>query len=223
MTPIEKPKTETPPLSMDTFLQGIWRENPVLVMMLGMCPTMAVTNSLGNALGMGLATTFVLIGSNALVSMLRKLVPGTVRIATYIVIIASFTTVVDYAIQGISLALYSALGAFIQLIVVNCIILGRAEAYASRRPVLHSVVNAGGVGIGFTLGLVMLGGVRELLGSGTLLGLPVFGPGFQPWVIMLLPPGGFFVLGAWLLLLNWLRGRQPGASPTPAPVHSHGR
>ena len=223
MTPTEKTKTETPPLSMDTFLQGIWRENPVLVMMLGMCPTMAVTNSLGNALGMGLATTFVLIGSNALVSMLRKRVPGTVRIATYIVIIASFTTVVDYAIQGISLALYSALGAFIQLIVVNCIILGRAEAYASRRPVLHSMVNAGGVGIGFTLGLVLLGGVRELLGSGSLLGFPVFGPGFQPWVIMLLPPGGFFVLGTWLLLFNWLRGRQPGVAPTPAPVHDHGR
>ena len=222
-TPIEKPMPDAPPLTMDTFLQGIWRENPVLVMMLGMCPTMAVTNSLRNALGMGLATAFVLIGSNALVSMLRKLVPGTVRIATYIVIIASFTTVVDYAIQGISLALYNALGAFIQLIVVNCIILGRAEAYASRRPVLHTVVNAGGIGIGFTLGLVMLGGVRELLGSGTLLGISVFGAGFQPWVIMLLPPGGFFVLGAWLLLLNWLRGRQPGAAPTPAPVHNHGR
>jgi len=216
------PPDQTPPLTLDTFLQGIWRENPVLVMMLGMCPTMAVTNSLRNALAMGLATLFVLIGSNALVSMLRKLVPGTVRIATYIVIIASFTTVVDYAIQAISLTLYGALGAFIQLIVVNCIILGRAEAYASRRPLLHSVVNAGGVGIGFTLGLVMLGGVRELLGSGTLLGFPVFGASFQPWVIMLLPPGGFFVLGAWLLLLNWLRGRQPGTTPTPAPVHSHG-
>ena len=172
---------------------------------------------------MGLASAFVLIGSSALVSMLRKLVPDTVRIATYIVIIASFTTVVDYAIQAISLTLYGALGAFIQLIVVNCIILGRAEAYASRRPLLHSVVNAGGVGIGFTLGLAMLGGVRELLGSGTLLGFPVFGAGFQPWVVMLLPPGGFFVLGAWLLLLNWLRGRQPGASATAIPVHDHGR
>lgn len=214
---------QTPPLTLDTFLQGIWRENPVLVMMLGMCPTMAVTNSLRNALAMGLATLFVLIGSNALVSMLRSLVPGTVRIATYIVIIASFTTVVDYAIQAISLTLYGALGAFIQLIVVNCIILGRAEAFASRRPLLHTVVNAGGVGIGFTLGLVMLGGVRELLGSGTLLGFPVFGTNFQPWVIMLLPPGGFFVLGAWLLLLNWWRGRQPDAAPTPTPVHSHGR
>lgn len=213
---------QPPPLTMDTFLSGVWRENPVLVMMLGMCPTMAVTNSLRNALAMGLASTFVLIGSSALVSMLRKLVPDTVRIATYIVIIASFTTVVDYAIQAISLALYAALGAFIQLIVVNCIILGRAEAYASRRPLPHSVINAAGVGIGFTLGLSMLGGVRELLGSGTLLGFQVFGAGFQPWVIMLLPPGGFFVLGAWLLLLNWLRGRQPGTA-TVIPVHDHGR
>ena len=221
--PTGNPLPEVPPLTMDTLLQGVWRENPTLVMMLGMCPTMAVTNSLRNALAMGLATAFVLIGSNALVSMVRKLVPGTVRIATFIVIIASFTTVVDYAIQGISLALYNALGAFIQLIVVNCIILGRAEAYAARRPVLHSVVNAGGVGIGFTLGLVMLGGVRELLGSGSLLGVPIFGPGFQPWVIMLLPPGGFFVLGSWLLLLNWLRGRRPGASPASVPVHNHGR
>jgi electron transport complex protein RnfE len=215
------PAGDAPPLTLDTFMQGIWRENPVLVMMLGMCPTMAVTNSLRNALAMGLATTFVLIGSNALVSMLRRFVPGSVRIATFIVIIASFTTVVDYAIQAISLTLYAALGAFIQLIVVNCIILGRAEAYAARRPVLHTVINATGVGIGFSLGLVMLGGVRELFGNGTLLGVPIFGPGFQPWVIMLLPPGGFFVLGAWLLVLNALRARprEPAASTT---VHSHG-
>jgi electron transport complex protein RnfE len=194
-----------PPLSVDTFLQGIWRENPVLVMMLGMCPTMAVTVSVRNALGMGLATAFVLVGSNVLVSLLRRLVPDAVRIATYIVIIAAFVTVVDYIIQGVSLALYNALGAFIQLIVVNCIILGRAEAYASKRPVLHTVVNATGVGLGFTLGLVMLGGVRELFGSGTLLGVALFGADFQPWVVMVLPPGGFFVLGGWLLFISWLR------------------
>jgi electron transport complex protein RnfE len=147
-----------------------------------------VTNSLRNALAMGLATTFVLIGSNTLVSMLRRFVPGSVRIATFIVIIASFTTVVDYAIQAISLTLYGALGAFIQLIVVNCIILGRAEAYAARRPVL--------------------------------LGVQIFGPGFQPWVIMLLPPGGFFVLGAWLLVLNALRARPRDTATST--VHSHG-
>lgn len=197
-----------PPLTVDTFLQGIWRDNPVLVMLLGMCPTMAVTVSVRNALAMGLATLFVLVGSNLLVSLLRRVVPGAVRIATYIVIIAAFVTVVDYAIQAISLALYNALGAFIQLIVVNCIILGRAEAYASRRPVLHTVVNASGVGLGFTLGLLMLGSVRELFGSGTLLGVPIFGEHFQPWVVMVLPPGGFFVLGGWLLLINWLRERR---------------
>jgi electron transport complex protein RnfE len=211
-----------PPLTADTFLSGIWRDNPVLVMMLGMCPTMAVTVSVKNSLAMGLATTFVLMGSNVLVSMLRRVVPGAVRIATYVVIIASFTTVVDYAIQAISLTLYGALGAFIQLIVVNCIILGRAEAYASKRPVLHTLVNSAGVGLGFTLGLLLLGGVRELLGAGTLLGLPVFGKQFQPWVIMVLPPGGFFVLGAWLLLFSWLRSRNPDASPRRVTVHSHG-
>lgn len=216
------PTGQQPPLTLDTFLQGIWRDNPVLVLMLGMCPTMAVTNSVQNSLAMGLATTFVLIGSNALVSLLRKLVPGAVRIATYIVIIAAFTTVVDYAIQGVSLALYNALGAFISLIVVNCIILGRAEAYASKRPVLHTVVNAAGMGIGFTLGLVMLGSVREILGSGSFLGVALFGAGFQPWVIMVLPPGGFFVLGAWLLLFSWLRRRKPKSSTLSVAVRSHG-
>jgi len=216
------PSDQQPPLTLDTFMQGIWRDNPVLVMLLGMCPTMAVTNSVQNSLAMGLATSFVLIGSNALVSMLRKLVPSAVRIATYIVIIATFTTVVDYVIQGISLTLYSALGAFIQLIVVNCIILGRAEAYASKRPVLHSVVNAAGMGIGFTLGLVMLGSVREILGSGSFLGVALFGAGFQPWVIMVLPPGGFFVLGTWLLLFGWLRSRNPKSSPRRVTVHNHG-
>jgi electron transport complex protein RnfE len=216
------PTDQQPPLTLDTFLQGIWRDNPVLVLMLGMCPTMAVTNSVQNSLAMGLATTFVLIGSNALVSMLRKLVPGAVRIATYIVIIAAFTTVVDYAIQGISLALYSALGAFISLIVVNCIILGRAEAYASKRPVLHTVVNAAGMGIGFTLGLVMLGSVREILGSGSFLGVALFGADFQPWVIMVLPPGGFFVLGTWLLLFSWLRHRKLKSSTLSVAVRSHG-
>jgi len=219
--PTPTPGSENPPLTLDTFLQGIWRDNPVLVMLLGMCPTLAVTNSLRNALAMGLATTFVLVGSNALVSTIRRWVPGNVRIATFIVIIASFTTVVDYTIQAISLTLYGALGAFIQLIVVNCIILGRAEAYAARQPVLHSVVNATGVGIGFTLGLVMLGSVRELFGNGSLLGFPIFGPGFQPWVVMVLPPGGFFVLGAWLLVLNALRGGQRDTASS-TPVHSHG-
>ena len=204
MSPAEK----QPPLNVDTFLSGVWRENPILVMLLGMCPTLAVTNSAVNALAMGAATTFVLIGSGALVSLMRRLVPGTVRIATYIVIIATFVTVVDYAIQGISLALYEALGAFIQLIVVNCIILGRAEAYASKHPLPHAVVNAAGVGAGFTLGLLLLGSVREILGAGARFGVPLFGEHFQPWVVMLLPPGGFFVLGMWLLIFSWRREQR---------------
>lgn len=217
MTPPEK----QPPLNFDTFLSGLWRENPTLVMLLGMCPTLAVTNSAVNALAMGAATTFVLIGSGALVSLLRRLVPGTVRIATYIVIIAAFVTVVDYTIQSISLALYEALGAFLQLIVVNCIILGRAEAYASKHPVGHAIVNAAGMGLGFTVGLLMLGTVREILGAGTLFGLPLFGEHFQPWVVMLLPPGGFFVLGTWLLLINWLRERGIKPGTEPRQVHGH--
>ena len=193
------------PVSLDTFLRGLWKENPVFVMMLGMCPVLAVTNSAINALAMGLATTFVLLASNSLVSLLRKLIPKQVRIATYIIIIATFVTMVDYSIQAISLDLYNALGAFIQLIVVNCVILGRAEAYASKQPLLPTIVNALGMGAGFTFALLCLGSVREILGAGSLFGLPLFGEAFQPWVVMILPPGGFFVLGAWLLVFAWFR------------------
>jgi electron transport complex protein RnfE len=199
---------EPPAITIDTFLDGIWKENPVFVMLLGMCPVLAVTNSVINAIAMGVATTFVLLCSSSLVSLLRNVIPRQVRIASYIVIIATFVTIVDYAIQAISLDLYNALGAFIQLIVVNCIILGRAEAYASKNPVSAAIVNALGVGVGFSLALLCLGSVRELLGNGTLLGFSVFGEAFQPWSIMLLPPGGFFVLGGWLLLFEWIKQRN---------------
>jgi len=192
-------------VTADTFLRGLWEENPVFVMLLGMCPVLAVTNSAINALAMGLATTFVLLCSSILVSLMRKLIPKQVRIATYIVIIATFVTIVDYSIQAISLDLYNALGAFIQLIVVNCIILGRAEAYASKQRLGATVVNGLGMGVGFTIALLCLGGVREILGAGSLFGFPLFGENFQPWVVMILPPGGFFVLGGWLLLFNWYR------------------
>ncbi len=194
--------------AFENLMEGVWKQNPVFVMVLGMCPTLAVTVSATNALGMGLATTFVLVFSCLLVSMIRNWVPKEVRIATYIVIIASFVTVVDYAIQAFSLALYEALGAFIQLIVVNCIILGRAEAHASKHPPMIAVLNALGMGIGFTIGLFALGGVREVLGAGTLFGVSLFGPGFQPWIVMLLPPGGFFVLGGWLLLFSGWKMRK---------------
>lgn len=192
----------------DEFMEGIWRQNPVFVMVLGMCPALAVTVSAVNALSMGLATTFVLVCSCGLVSLLRKLIPKEVRIATYIVIIATFVTVVDYTIQAVSLALYDALGAFIQLIVVNCIILGRAEAHASKNPPGLAMLNALGMGIGFTVGLFALGSVREIFGAGSLFGVGLFGPEFQPWVVMVLPPGGFFVLGAWLLLFAALERRK---------------
>ena len=205
----------TAPRTWDEFHEGLWKQNPVFVMVLGMCPALAVSVSAMNAVSMGLATAFVLVASCGLVSALRRLVPKEVRIATYIVIIATFVTAVDYAIQAISLALYDALGAFIQLIVVNCIILGRAEAHASKNPPLAAMVNAAGMGAGFTIGLFLLGAVREILGAGALFGFSLFGANFQPWVIMLLPPGGFFVLGAWLLVFAWWarrRQRQEAAS-----------
>lgn len=200
--------SQLPVRTWDEFMEGIWRQNPVFVMVLGMCPVLAVTVSGINALSMGVATTFVLVCSCGLVSLLRKTIPKEVRIAVYIVIIATFVTVVDYVIQAVSLALYDALGAFIQLIVVNCIILGRAEAHASKTPPLPAMVNAAGMGVGFTVGLLALGCVREILGAGALFGVPLFGAGFQPWVIMVLPPGGFFVLGAWLLLFAALERRK---------------
>ncbi|MDF1527538.1 MAG: electron transport complex subunit RsxE [Sedimenticola sp.] len=195
-------------VTLDTFMRGLWEENPVFVMLLGLCPVLAVTNSTMNAIAMGLATLFVLVASSTLVSLLRKMIPKQVRIATYIIIIATFVTIVDYVIQAISLDLYNALGAFIQLIVVNCVILGRAEAYASKQKVGAAIVNAVGMGVGFTIALLCLGTVRELLGAGTILGFQIFSSNFEPWVVMILPPGGFFVLGAWLLLFEYLKQRK---------------
>ncbi|MBV2122945.1 MAG: electron transport complex subunit RsxE [gamma proteobacterium symbiont of Stewartia floridana] len=203
-------------ITWDTFSEGLWRENPVFVMLLGMCPVLAVTNSAINALAMGIATLFVLLASGTLISLLRNSIPKQVRIATYIVIIATFVTIVDYTIQAISLDLYNALGAFIQLIVANCMILGRAEAYSSRNPPLKSIVNATGMGLGFTLALLCLGVVREILGAGSLFGIDLFGPRFEPWVVMVLPAGGFLVLGAWLLLFEWLKQRKSETELNPA-------
>jgi electron transport complex protein RnfE len=188
-------------------MEGVWRQNPVFVMVLGMCPTLAVTVSAVNALSMGVATLFVLVSSCLLISLIRNLVPKEVRIATYIVIIATFVTLTDYIIQAVSLSLYEALGAFIQLIVVNCMILGRAEAHASKNPPLKAVINALGMGVGFTIGLFALGATREIFGAGKLFGITLFGEQFQPWVVMVLPPGGFFVLGGWLLLFSLLRSK----------------
>ena len=198
------------------FMEGIWERNPVFVMVLGMCPTLAVTVSAVNSISMGLATTFVLSASCWLVSLLRMVIPKEVRIAVFIVIIATFVTVVDYAIQAISLELYEALGAYIQLIVANCLVLGRAEAHAARSTPMAAAINDTGMGLGFTLGLTMIGGVREILGAGALLGFPLFGASFQPWVVMVLPPGGFFVMGGWLLLFAIVRARREKAAEAAA-------
>jgi electron transport complex protein RnfE len=202
-------KQETPgPRNADVFLKGIVEENPVFVMLLGMCPVLAVTNTVVNCVAMGLAASFVLVMSCLIVSVLRKLIPKQVRIATYIVIIATFVTIVDMVIHYIDLGLYNALGAFIALIVVNCIILGRAEAFASKNSVKESVLDALGMGAGFTFALLCLGVVRELLGSGTLLGIRVTPASFEPWAIFVLPPGGFFTLGGWLLVFNAFQQRR---------------
>lgn len=198
----------SPSESMEAFVNGLWKQNPVFVQVLGMCPTLAVTNSARNAAAMGLATIFVLVCSNTLISMVRKLVQKQVRIATYILIIATFVTMVDYIIKAVSIDVYKALGPFIALIVVNCIILGRAEAFASKNTVGKSVLDGIGMGLGFAIALFCLGGVREILGAGTLFGFPLFGPNFQPWVLFLLPSGGFFTLAGWLLIFTWWKERK---------------
>lgn len=209
--------TESPSESRAAFLNGLWAQNPVFVQVLGTCPTLAVTNSVRNALAMALATLFVLVCSNALVSAVRKIVPKQVRIATYILIIATFVTIVDYLIKAISIAVYKALGPFIALIVVNCIILGRAEAFASKNPVGKSILDGFGMGIGFAIALLCLGGVREILGAGSFLGYPLFGPNYQPWVLFLLPPGGFLTLASWLLLFTaWKERKRPKVLPKEA-------
>ena len=192
----------------DEFIKGLWKENPVFVQVLGMCPVLAVSNTAENALAMGLATLFVLVMSNAVVSLLRRFIPKQVRIATFILVIATFVTVVDYAIQAISLDLHKALGAFIALIVVNCLILGRAEAFASKNTLGRSILDGLGMGIGFTFALFCLGAVREILGSGSLFGVELFHARFQDWVVMILPSGGFFTLAGWLLLFNWMKKRK---------------
>jgi electron transport complex protein RnfE len=204
------------PPSTDEFLKGLWRENPVFVQVLGMCPTLAVSNTARNALAMGLATMVVLVMSNAVISAIRNLIPKQVRIASFILVIASFVTVVEYLIQAISLELHKALGAFISLIVVNCIILGRAEAFASKNRLLPSVLDGLGMGLGFTFALFCLGAVREVVGSGTLFGVAAFPGAYQEWVIMILPAGGFFTLAGWLLLFNHLEARRAERATTGA-------
>ena len=201
-------KTTTP---NQDLLRGIWRENPVLIQMLGLCPALAVTNSVENSLAMGLATFFVLMGSSLLVSAFKRFVPHEVRISTYILIIATFVTIADMALEAVVPLVHKALGAFVALIVVNCLILARQEAFASRQPVWRSFVDAVGTSVGFVIALLMMGSVRELLGAGTLLGVPVLGAAFEPWVIFALPAGGFLTLGLWLMVLSWWAARRTPA------------
>ncbi len=197
-----------PAQAYDEFVKGIWKENPVFIQVLGMCPMLAVTNTAANALAMGAATAFVLIGSSFLVSLLRKLIPRQVRISTYIIIIATFVTVADFTLEAVVPRIHRELGAFISLIVVNCLILGRQEAFASRHPTRIALADAAGMAIGFAFALFCLGATREVLGSGTLFGYSLFGERFEPWVIMVLPPGGFLMLGFILLFFNWLQQRK---------------
>ena len=196
---------ETP--AGQVFLRGVAEENPVLVQLLGLCPALAVTNTVENALAMSAATAFVILGSSVLVSLVKGVIPGQVRISAYILIIATFVTIVDLFMAAVAPGVSRALGAFVALIVVNCMILGRQEAFASKNPVGRSVLDALGTAVGFTLALVAMGGVREMLGSGTFLGAQVMPASWEPWVIMILPPGGFFTLGVILLGTSWWAGR----------------
>ena len=199
----------------EDFLRGVWRENPVLIQMLGLCPALAVTNNVENSLAMGLATLFVLCGSSLLVSLCKRFIPGEIRISAYILIIATFVTVADLSLQALVPDIHKALGAFIALIVVNCMILGRQEAFASKRPVGRAFLDALGTGAGFSIALFMLGAVREVLGSGSFLGVSLFGPAYQPWIVMILPPGGFLTLGALLLgLASWQEKRDERIATT---------
>ncbi|MHC5373956.1 electron transport complex subunit RsxE [Enterococcus sp. LJL120] len=184
------------------FSKGIIKENPVLKLVLGTCPALAVTTSAFNGLGMGVAATVVLLGSNVVISLLRKVIPPQVRIPAFITIIAGFVTVVQFLVKALAPALDATLGIYLPLIVVNCIILGRAEAYAKDNPVLYSALDGLGMGVGFTAALFLMGGIRELIGSGTLLGLTITANWITPMTILLLPPGGFFVFGMLVMLVN---------------------
>lgn len=192
-----------------TFIKGLWKENPVLVLLLGMCPTLAVTSNAVNGLGMGLATIFVLFGSNVVISLIRNIVPKKIRIPCYIVVIATFVTIVDLLMQAYAPpSLNKALGIFIPLIVVNCIVLGRAEAFASKNNLIKSMADGLGMGMGFTLALVALGGAREFLSAGSFFAYKII----TPWTIkFMLPsssPGAFIILGFFLAFMNWLNIRK---------------
>ncbi len=189
----------------NNLTKGFLKENPVFVLLLGMCPTLGVTSSAVNGLGMGLATMFVLIMSNVVVSSIKSFIPDKVRIPSYIVVIASFVTIVEMVMEGYLPELYAQLGLFIPLIVVNCIILGRAEAYASKNNVFSSLVDGIGIGLGFTFALVLLGSVREILGAGSIFNFKIVGENANTMLLFILPPGAFIALGYLIALINKLK------------------
>lgn len=195
-------------MNIKNFTNGLIKDNPVFVQMLGMCPTLAVTTSAVNGLGMGMATTAVLTAANVVISLMRKFIPDKIRIPAFIVVIASFVTIVGMMMEGYVPALFSALGLFIPLIVVNCVILARAEAFAFKNGVMASLLDGLGMGLGFTLALTILGAVRELFGAGSVFGFSVFGAAYKPALIMILPPGAFLALGLLLAGMNVMKAKK---------------
>jgi electron transport complex protein RnfE len=189
---------------LNIFTRGLIKENAVFVLMIGLCPALAVSSTVRDGFGMGLAATFVLVFSNLIISILRKNIPNEVRIPIFILVISTFVTIIDYMMQAFQPDLYRALGVFVPLIVVNCMILGRAEAYASKSSVVNSILDGLGTGLGFTLALTVMGTIREILGNGTFLGLTVFGESFKsaPVIFMIMSPGAFLVIGILKALIN---------------------
>lgn len=213
---IKAPASTGPVTAKSVATRGLWHENPVLVQTLGLCSALAVTNAVSNSLAMGLATTFVLVGSSLVVSALRRLIAYEIRITAYILIIATFLAIADMSLEATVPDVHKAMGPYIALIITNCIVLGRQEAFASRQPVGLSLLDALSNGIGFTIALLLMGIPREVLGSGTFLGVQVMPASFEPWVVMVLPPGGFFMIAALLVAANWhdLRKLERDAEPT---------
>ncbi len=184
------------------FLKGLWKDNPTFGLVLGMCPTLAVTTNAENGIGMGLATTFVLVFSNLVISLIKGFIPKKIRIPCFIVVIASFVTIIDLVMAGYFYRLHKALGLFIPLIVVNCIILGRAEAFASKNNPLASILDGLGIGLGFTVSLTVLGAIREILGNGTLFNFHILPSSYNPIIVFILPPGAFITLGFLMAIYN---------------------
>lgn len=195
-------------MNVKNFTNGLFKDNPVFVQMLGMCPTLAVTTSAVNGLAMGMATTAVLTAANVVISLMRKFIPDKIRIPAFIVVIASFVTIVGMMMEGYVPALFKALGLFIPLIVVNCVILARAEAFAFKNGVFDSLLDGLGMGLGFTIALIILGSVRELFGAGSVFGFSVFGAAYKPALIMILPPGAFLALGLLLAGMNVMNAKK---------------